>query len=69
MEVGDISPQGEAGNLRIMPVDWERDGRIAEDTEIEGVVGVLPDIVAADDEVFAKGLLETGVELVAKAGL
>ena len=37
--------------------------------EVEGVVGVLPDVVAADDEVLADGLLEAGVELVAEAGL
>ena len=33
------------------------------------VVGVLPDILTADDSVLAGGLLNGGVELVAEAGL
>ena len=47
---------------------WESDGRVAEDAEVEGVVRVLPDVLAADDSVLAEGLLEAGVELIAKAG-
>ena len=69
VEVRHIGTQGEAGDLGVVPVDGEGDGRVAEDAEVEGVVGVLPDVVAADDEVLAEGLLETGVKLVAEAGL
>ena len=67
--VGHIRAQSEAGNLGVVPVDGERDGRVAEHAEVEGVVGVLPDVLAADDEVFAEGLLEAGMKLVAEAGL
>ncbi len=57
-----------AGNLGVVPVDGEGDGRVAEDAEVEGVVGVLPDVLAAEDHVLAEGLLQAGVELVAIAG-
>src|SRR5579859_4478113 len=52
-----------------MPVDRKGNWRIAQDTEVEGVMRVLPDVVAAEDQVFAKGLLEAGVKLVAEARL
>jgi hypothetical protein len=58
-----------ARDLGVVPVNGEGDGRIAEDTEVEGVVGVLPDVFAADDDALAEGLLEAGVKLVAEAGL
>jgi hypothetical protein len=69
VEVGDFSPQVEAGYLRVVPVDGKEDRRVAEDAEVERVVGVLPDVVAGDDEVLAEGLLETNMELVAEARL
>ncbi len=52
-----------------MPVDGEGDGRVAEDAEVEGVVGVLPDVFAAEHGPLAEGLLEAGMELVAVAGV
>ena len=69
VEVGDIGAEREAGDFGVMPVDGKGDGRVAEHAEVEGVVRVLPDVLAADDEVLAEGLLEAGVELIAKAGL
>ncbi len=54
----------EAGDLRVVPVDGEEDGGVAEDGEVERAVGVLPDVVAADDEVLAEALLESGMKLV-----
>jgi len=69
VEVGDIGTKGEAGDLGVMPVDGERDGRVAKDAEVEGVVGVLPDVVSAEDQVLAEGLLEASMKLVAVAGL
>ena len=69
MEVGHVGAQREAGDLGVVPVDREGDRRVAEHAEVEGVVRVLPDVVAADDEVLAEGLLQAGVELVAEAGL
>ena len=68
VKIGDLDVEGVARNLRVVPVDGEGDGRIAEDAEVEGVVGVLPDVLAAEDSVFAQGLLQTGVKLVAEAG-
>ena len=58
-----------AGNLGVMPVDGEGDGRVAQHAEVEGVVGVLPDVLAADHDMLAEGLLQAGMELVAEAGL
>ena len=52
-----------------MPVDGEEDGRVAQDAEVEGVVRVLPDVLAADHGLLAEGLLQSGVKLVAEAGL
>ena len=69
MEIGHLGVQGIAGNLGVMPVDGEGDGRVAQHAEVEGVVGVLPDVLAADDDVLAEGLLQAGVELVAEAGV
>ena len=56
-----------AGNLGVMPVDGEGDGRVAQHAEVEGVVRVLPDVFAAEDHVFAEGLLQAGMKLVAEA--
>src|ERR1700722_1470662 len=69
MNTWHVSADGNTGNFGVVPVDRERDGRVAEDGEVEGVVGVLPDIVAAEYEMFGKGLLQTRVELVAETGL
>ena len=62
---GDVGVERVAGDLGVVPVDGEGDGRVAEDAEVEGVVGVLPDVLAAEDGMLAEGLLEAGVELVA----
>jgi len=51
-----------------VPADGEGDGRGAEDGEVVGVVGVLPDIVGGEDGEAGEGLLEAGVEVVAEAG-
>ena len=52
-----------------MPFDREKDRRITEDTEVVGAVGVLPDVLAVDHQEFANGLLQAGMEFIAKAGL
>jgi hypothetical protein len=69
VEVGHVCAEREARNFGIMPVDGEGDGGVAEDGEVEGVVGVFPDIVAAQDDSLAQVLLESRVKLVAEAGL
>ena len=69
MVVGNIRTQREAGDLGIVPVNRKGDGRIAQDTEVEGVVGVFPDVIATEDKVLAHSLLETGVKLVAETRL
>ena len=68
-DFGEVGAGCEAGNLGVVPLDREGDGGGAEDGEVVGVVGVLPDIVAADDEVLADGLLDSGVDFVAEAGV
>jgi hypothetical protein len=52
-----------------MPVDREEDRRVAQDGKVEGVVRVFPDVLAAEHEILAEGLLQAGMELVAVAGL
>ena len=69
MRLGNIGAKREARDLRVIPFDGEGDRRCTQDAEVVGVVGVLPDVVSAEDEVFAEGLLEAGMELVAEAGV
>src|SRR5579875_1612185 len=51
-----------------MPLDWESDRRVTEHAGVIGIVGVLPDIVAAEINVTAEVLFEPGMKLIAKAG-
>ena len=69
MEVGHIRAQVKARDLGVMPVDREGDGGVAQDGEIKGIVGVLPNVVAGEDEVLADSLLQTRMELIAEARL
>src|ERR1700733_6816214 len=59
-----VSVQHKARSLRVVPIDGEEDGRIAEDGEIERAVRVLPDVVSAYHEVLPKALLEAGVKFI-----
>ena len=68
MEIRHAGIGGKARNLRVAPIDGEKDGRVAQYAEVEAVVGVLPDVVAAQNKVPAYALLEAGVELVAESG-
>ena len=43
-------------------------GVLPEDAEIEGLVGVFPDVFSVDDQETSEGLREAGVELIAMAG-
>ena len=69
MEFWYVGAQSVARNFGVMPVDGEKDGRVAKHTEVEGIVRVLPDVLAADRCPLAEGLLQTGMELVAVAGV
>ena len=69
MNLGDLDVQSVAGNLRVVPVDREGDRGVAEHAEVESIVCVLPDVLAADDGIPAEGLLEARVELVAESRL
>ena len=55
-EVRYVRASRESRDLRVVPLDWEGDGRGAEDAEIVGIVRVLPDIFGVDHEVPAEGL-------------
>jgi hypothetical protein len=65
---GNVQAAVEAGNLGVVPADGEGDWSGAEDGEVVGVVGVLPDVVGGEDGVAGERLLEAGVEVVAEAG-
>src|SRR5271154_674230 len=67
VEIRDIRTNGIARDFRIVPLDGEGDRRGAQDAEVVGVVRVLPDVLAVDDQIFSEGLLQAGVKLVAKA--
>ena len=54
-----------AGNLRIVPLDRESDRRVAQHAEVVRPVGVLPDVLAVDHQVFSESLLQAGVEFIA----
>jgi hypothetical protein len=55
---GDFDVEGVAGDFGVVPVDGEEDWRVAQDGKVEGVSGVLPDVLAAEDQVLAEGLLD-----------
>ena len=69
VKVGHIDTQREARDLRIVPVDGEGDGSIAQDAEIEGIVGVFPDVIPTENQILSESLLDAGVKFVAKARL
>ena len=48
-----------------MPVDREEDWSITQNAEIERIMGVLPDVLAAEHRPLSKGLLQAGMEFVA----
>src|SRR5580704_1229876 len=68
VKIRNATANGKAGNLGIVPFDGKENGTGTEHVEIIAVVRVFPDVIAAEDEVLAEGLLQTGVEFIAKAG-
>jgi hypothetical protein len=69
VEIRGADAPGDAVELRIVPRDGERDRRVEQRAEVVGVMRVFPEIVGVNQQDFADGLLESGVELVAEAGL
>ena len=69
VEVGNVRTKDESRNLGIVPVDGEEDRRVAQNAEVEGIMCVLPDVVAANHEVLAERLLQARVKLVAESWL
>src|ERR1039458_921459 len=67
MNLGNIRAQGISRYLRVMPVDGEKYRRVTQHAEVECVVRVLPDILAAEHCPLAEGLLQASVEFVAVA--
>src|SRR5258708_7461685 len=68
MEIRDAHTTGKSGNLGSFPCDGEEDGSIAEDAEIVCIVGVLPDVLAGEDQIFPSRLLHPSVEFIAPSG-
>ena len=68
VEVGHRAAKRESRNLGAVPLDGESDRGVAENAEIVGVVRVLPDVFAVQHEILPEGLLQTGVEFIAKSG-
>ena len=67
MEIRDAHPARKARDLRSVPFDRESDGSRAQDAEVVAVVGVLPDVLAREDQISPEGLLESSMKLVAPA--
>ncbi len=63
-----LDVQSIARNLGVVPIDGEGDGCIAEHAEVERVMGVLPDVLAAEEYILTELLLQAGMELVAETG-
>src|SRR5579871_3659524 len=55
----------EAIDLRFRPLNRKRQRRIEQNIEVEITIGVLPEVFAIDDQVFANALLKSGVVLAA----
>jgi hypothetical protein len=62
-------PRCDSVQLRVVPGDWESDRSIEKDAEVIGIVGVFPEKVCIHDEPAANPLLESGIKLIAGAGL
>src|SRR5580698_4573350 len=62
VEVGNRGADGIAGNLRALPFNRIGDRSIAQHTEVEGLVGVFPNIFRVDHQVLAEGLLKSRME-------
>src|SRR5580700_6964919 len=56
-----------SGNLRAAPLDREGDGSAAHHSEIEGVVGVSPEVLGVHSKISPECLLQAGVEFVSPA--
>src|ERR1700716_159769 len=67
MEVRHAHAPGNAGDLRIMPFNRESKRSRPEHTEIVCVMGVLPYILAGEDQVLPERLLQTGMEFIPPA--
>src|SRR5579862_2739134 len=68
MEVWHTHPSRISWNLRARPFDRESDRSRAEDAEVVGIMGVLPDVFAGEHHITPERLFNAGVELVAPAG-
>ena len=64
---GHADAAGVSGNLGVVPLDRKGDRSGAEHAEVVGVVGVLPDVFAGEDDILSEGLLKAGVEFIAPA--
>ncbi len=67
MIIGHAHADGGSINLRALPCNREENRCVAERAEVISVVRVLPQVVGVHHDVFSKGLLKAGIELVALA--
>ncbi len=69
LEIRRAQPARDAVQFGVVPGNRERNRRIEQQVEIVSVVGILPEIVAVEEEVLSDPLLQSGIELIALAGL
>src|SRR5882724_4205495 len=68
MEIRYTHTAGESWDFGTVPCDWEKDGCVSEDAEVVGIMGVLPNVLAGEDQIFSGRLLQSDVEFIAPAG-
>src|SRR6266542_2121700 len=68
MEVRHAHAARKSRYLGSLPCNRKGNRSVAEDAEVVAVMRVFPDVFAKEHEIFPKGLLESGVELITPSG-
>jgi hypothetical protein len=69
VEIRNADADRVSGDLVPLPLDREGEGSGAHHTEVEPSVCVLPNILGVYNQIFFEGLLDAGMEFIAKTGI
>src|SRR5215472_17525811 len=69
VKIGQADAYRRPVNLRVLPCNRKEDRCVAKGAEVVRIVRVLPQVVRIHDDELSKSLLESGIKLVALAGL
>src|SRR5438876_10441937 len=67
VKVRNTHPASKSRNLRSIPRDGEENGRISENAKVIRVMGIFPDVLARENQVLPKSLLQACMEFIAPA--